>query len=41
LDGDLKTDTTREILTAQGKTLHTKYRAKKNLKTETDNKYRL
>jgi len=41
LNGDLKTDTASEIITAQGKALHNKYRAKKILKTGTGNKYRL
>ena len=42
IEGDLKTDTASEIITAQGKALHNKYRAKKkSLKTEKGSKCRL
>jgi len=41
LNGDLKTHTASKIITAQGKALHTKYRAKIGPKTETGSKCRL
>lgn len=41
MKGDLKTDTASEVITTQGKALHTRYCVKMSLKTETRIKCRL